>query len=139
VRANIEKDLIARKHPQTPLIQSHLDRLRPYEASFAHDQLDATRLVKFEVKTDFTFDHPALPGAHSRHFDRHALSNDSKLRSVARQLCNFGAVNDVLARQAGDIRARSADQLPLDHRGTPAGSAHRPSQILARFAAADDE
>lgn len=48
-------------------------------------------------------------------------------------------VNDVLARQTGDVWARAAYHLSLDQRGTIAVLRQRPSEVLARFAAANDQ
>jgi hypothetical protein len=135
----IEKNLIARNNTRTPVVQSNLDRFRRYKVGFAHDQLGATRLVEFEVKADFAVDHVALSRTHPRHVDCHTIRHNSELRAVTRQFCHFRAVNDVLARQTGNVRARPADQLALDHSRTPAGCGHCPGQILARLAAADNE
>src|SRR5688572_23736195 len=48
-------------------------------------------------------------------------------------------MNDVLAREAGNVRARATDELALDNGCTMTLPRHRPRQILSRFAASDYE
>src|SRR5207245_2728684 len=106
---------------------------------FAHDQLGATGFVELEVKTDITLNHLALACTHTRHFDGDTFSHNSELWATARQLCHFCAVYNIFARHAGNIGARSSDQLPLDHGGPSTGFGHRPRKVFARLAATDDK
>src|SRR5262249_53923061 len=51
----------------------------------------------------------------------------------------LGAVNDVLAGQAGHVRAGAADHRPLDDDGLLALARQSPGEDLARDPAADDQ
>jgi hypothetical protein len=48
-------------------------------------------------------------------------------------------VDDVLARQAGDVRAGPTDVLPLDHRDPLSVTSQRPRQQFAGLAAAEHD
>lgn len=50
-------------------------------------------------------DHLALAVSDSRHIDREAIVSDAKFLAASKVVRNFRAVDDVLARQARDIRA----------------------------------
>jgi hypothetical protein len=56
---------------------------------------------------------------------------------MGHRLDSLGRVDDVLAWQAGDVRARTTDQLPLHDSRVVAFTRHRPGQVLASLAAAD--
>lgn len=79
------------------------------KVSFAHDQLGAASFVKLEVKADFPGRHLALSRVYFCHFGDHISHLNSELAGAVHQLGHFRAMNDVLARQAGDIRTRSSD------------------------------
>jgi hypothetical protein len=48
-------------------------------------------------------------------------------------------MNHVFARKAGNVRAGSANQLPLYHGCPMTCFSHRPRQVFAGFSTADDE
>jgi len=52
---------------------------------------------------------------------------------------DFRAVDDVLARQARDVRTRAADQFALDDCDSAPFLRQRPSNVFARFATAEHE
>ncbi len=67
---------------------------------------------------DQAVDHLALALAHRRHVDPDILLADAEFLAAKKVGRDLGAVDDVLARQAGDVRARAADVFALDDRGT---------------------
>src|SRR5271154_947725 len=117
---HVQEYPVSRKDTHGSVLHFHLDRPWGHEARFTEDQLSATGFITIEVKIDETIDHLALACAHAGHIDSHGPRCDSKLPRPSRPLRNFGAMNDVFARKAGDVRTRSADQSALDHGGAPA-------------------
>jgi hypothetical protein len=55
------------------------------------------------------------------------------------EIRNFSAPDFVLAGKTIDIRAGAPDPPPLDNHGAFAGLGQMPGEILAAFAAPDDE
>src|SRR6478672_5392343 len=53
--------------------------------------------------------HRAFAAAHRGHIDFEILPNDAEFFTSANVGCNLRTVNDVLARQTGDVGARSAN------------------------------
>src|SRR5438309_10213721 len=111
---HVQEHPISRKDTHGTVLQFHLDASWGDEVSLTQDQVSAACLITVEVKIYETIDHLALACAHASHIDCHRSGGDSKLRRASRQLRNFGAVDNVLARKAGDIGARSANPCPLD-------------------------
>src|ERR1700732_5078572 len=93
---NVQEYLIAGNNAHGPVLRFHLDRPWGHEARLTKDQFCATGFVTVEVKIDETIDHLALARAHPCHIDHDGSRCNSKLRRTSRQLCNLGAVNDVL-------------------------------------------
>jgi hypothetical protein len=58
---------------------------------------------------------------------------------MTEELRDLGAVNHVLAGQAGDVGAGAADQPALDHGGAPTGPRQIPRDELARRATAQNQ
>jgi hypothetical protein len=65
--------------------------------------------------------------------------HDAEFGAAAEQRRHVPAVDDVLAGQAGDVRAPTADQAALDDRTVLAGLRQGPGQVLPGFAAAEDQ
>ena len=68
---------------------------------------------------DQSIDHLPLAVADGGHVDLPVAVGDPELGAAAEIVGDLGAVDDVLARQAGDVGARPADIPPLDDRGAP--------------------
>jgi len=91
------------------------------------------------MKVDFALDHVALALANPRHVGRDLTGYHAEVRALARQMPDLRAPNLVLGGQAGDVGARAADPLTLDHGGPPPRLRQMPRQQLAAFPAAEDE
>ena len=88
---------------------------------------------------DQIIDHLSLAAAHALHVDAHGTRSDAELGAAADQRRHLPAVDDVLARQAGDVRARTADQPALDDRAALAGLRQSPCEVFPGLAAAEDQ
>src|SRR5215510_13318273 len=95
-----------------------LQSLGANEASGAEDEFRAARLVVVEIYVIPARYHLAFAFAHSPHVDGEISFGDAELFTSAKVRSNLRTVNDVLAGQTGDVRARPADVLALDHRDT---------------------
>jgi hypothetical protein len=83
------------------------------------------------VGLDQVLDHGPLALADARHVRSRRPGPQAELAGVPEELCDFGAVNHILAGQAGDVGAGAADQPALDHRGAPTGPRQIPRDELA--------
>src|ERR1700733_8165166 len=81
----------------------------------------------------------ALARVNSRHVDGDRPGLDPELPLPPNERGDLGGINDILARQAGNVRARSADILPIYHGGSPSFFGHRPGCQFAGGAAAQHE
>src|SRR5580692_4103769 len=63
--------------------------------------------------------HRAFSLADTGHLDRESFVIDTELLSLAEVTSDFGAVDNVLAGQAGDVRAGATDVFAFNH-GYPA-------------------
>src|SRR6266571_204316 len=84
-------------------------------------------------------DHLALALTHGRHIDFPVVLDDSEFLASAEVRGDFGAMDDSRARETGYVGARTSDIFSLND-----GSLHPlfgqcPSDVFARFAAAQDE
>jgi hypothetical protein len=85
-------------------------------------------------------DHLALALAHHRHVDANIFFADPELLAAIKERCDLGAVDDVFARQARDVRARTAHIFTLDHHDTLSLLSGGPgNQFTAGTAAEDNE
>ena len=139
-RAGIDDDILAAKRARPAVVQLGFDGLGADETPRAHDQFRAALLVIVEMNIDEVLDHLALAFAHRRHVDADILLADAELLAAKKERGDLGAVDDVFARQAGDVRARAAHIFALDDddalsllRGGPG------DQFSAGAAAEDDE
>src|SRR5215470_18522596 len=98
--------------------QCGLQSLGANEASGAEDEFRAARLVVVEIHVIPARYHRAFAFAHSAHVDGKVSFGDTELFTSAKVRSNLRTVQDVLAGQTGDVRARPADVLALDHRDT---------------------
>src|SRR4051812_3741991 len=136
---DIQENLIARQAARLAILRSHLHRFGLHKARLTKDQLSAAGSIAIQVEIDEILDHMAFASPHASHIDGYGSRCGSKFGRTSNQLHDLGAVNDVLTRQAGDVRTGPTDQSTLDYGGTPAGFRHRPGQVLARLPATDDQ
>jgi hypothetical protein len=71
------------------------------------------------MNLDDTVHHFALARVNSRHVDGDRPGLDPKFPLAHHERGDLGGINDILARQAGNVRTRSADILPIDDGGSP--------------------
>ena len=84
--------------------------------------------------------HLALALTHGSHVDVNILFADSELVAAIKERSNLGAVDDILARQARDVRARAAHIFALDHHHALSLLSGGPgNKFTAGTAAEDDE
>src|SRR5262245_50761465 len=95
-----------------------LHACRADEASEDEDEFHAALLVVIEIHVSPARYHLAFAFAHSVHVDSEVSFDDAELFTSTKVRSNLRTVNDVLAGQTGDVRARPADVFALDHRDT---------------------
>ena len=120
-------------------VQCHLHRLRFRESRLTHYQLRPAGPEVREVRLDQLVDHAALAAGHTGHVHAHRPGHHTQTRRRVDERDGLGAVDYVLARQAGDVRAGAADHRPFDDDGLLALFRQGPAEELARDAAADDQ
>jgi hypothetical protein len=91
------------------------------------------------VKPTLSFDHLAFAPLNARHVDSELIHFESEFRATPRQRRYSCGVDHVLARQARDVRARTAQPLPLDHRSAMTRLRHRPRRPLTGFSTSENE
>src|SRR5207244_5987029 len=106
---------------------------------FAHDQLDAAGLKLSEVHLHQLVDHPPFAAGDAGHVDARRPSYHSQAFGRVDKRNGLGAINDVLAGQAGDVWAGAADHRSFDDDGFLVLSRESPGEYLARNAAANDQ
>jgi hypothetical protein len=90
------------------------------------------------MKVDLLADHRAFARANAFHLHACVRRIDAVLLAVVRDIRDLRAADDVLAREARDVRARAADQPALDHHDRLALLRQRPREVLARLTATED-
>src|SRR5271156_2197415 len=116
--------------------QGHLDGFRPDKTSRTHDQFRPGLFVDVEMHIDQASDHLAFAVAHDRHVDARVLLADAEFFAPVEKRGDLRAVNDVLARQAGDVGTGTADPFALNNNGPLPFPGQGPGEILAALAAA---
>src|SRR6266404_6464301 len=84
-----------------------LQSSRSDEAAGATNEFRSGLFVIVEVQFVQARYHPALTVTDGRHIDRDAISSDAELFTSADVRCNLRTVNNVLARQTGNVGTRS--------------------------------
>lgn len=139
VSAQVEEHSLTLDPARAAVTQLDVDRPLADEACFAHDELGPARPVAVEMKPAQVVDHGPLPGLHALHAGHRRLQRGPEFGCPHRERADLRRMDDVLARQARDVRARPPDQLPLDDGGVLAFGSRRPGKVFAGFTAADDE
>src|SRR5262249_15879674 len=127
------------QHTGAAVVEINLECFWRHEASVAHDQLGASRLVIVQVRVDLALNHIALAFDDGRHVGGDWTGHHAEARALTRQVCDPGAPDLVLPRQAGDVWTRAGDPGALDDGGPPSRLRHVPSQQLAALAATEDQ
>jgi hypothetical protein len=135
VRTQVEEHTFADNPPSAAIVERDLNRFRSNEAAFTHDQFYSRVVCTLGVELMFRFDHLAFTLLDAGHADSELIHFQSELSAAPRQRCYSCGVDHVLARQACDIRARTAEPFPLDHRSAMTLIGHRPGGPLTSLSA----
>src|SRR5215467_1702801 len=138
-RSQVEKHLITGDRPLAPFVKVDLNRLRTHEPGFPRDEFRSRSLEAIEMKLNLTLYHLSLAVQDAVHVRRYRSCLDPIFRAVPREPIRFRAANHVLARQAGNVRARSTDVFSFHYRRAVARLRHCPRQVLSRFSASDNK
>src|SRR6266851_4668890 len=139
VRTQVEEHTFANNPPSAAIVERDLDRFRSNEAALTHDQFYSGVRGTLGVELMFRFDHFAFALLDAGHVDSEFIHFQSEFRAAPRQRCYSRGVDHVLARQACDIRARTAEPFPLDHRGAMTLIGNRPGCPFTGFSAPENE
>ena len=135
VRTQVEEHTFADNPSSAAIVERDLNRFRSNEAAFTHDQFYSGVRGTLGVELMFRFDHLAFALLDAGHVDSEFIHFQSEFSAAPRQRCYSRGVDHVLARQARDIRARTAEPFPLDHRSAMTLIGHRPGCPLTGFSA----
>ncbi len=138
-RAHIEEDTFTAQAASPAGVQRHLHGLRLGEAGFAHDQLRTAGFEFVEVELDQILDHLSFTAKHAGHIDMGLTGNHSQSGLWIYEGNGLRAVDHILARQAGDIRAGAADHRSFDHRRFLSQLRQIPREELPCYTASDHE
>lgn len=116
VSAEIQEHTVASQGAYSAVSQPHLNGIWSDEATLAQDQFGPAFLVLVHMHTDEPIHHPPLAGSHLSNLNRCRRSAAAEFAVMADKVGNLSAVDHVLRRQAGDIRARSPDEAAFDDR-----------------------
>jgi hypothetical protein len=105
----------------------------------AADQFGSGRFEAIEMKPNFALDHLSLAVENPFHVRGYWTRSDAVFDAVPRKPIRFCAADHVLAGQARNVRARSANVFPLHNSRAVASLGQVPCQVLARLAAADNK
>src|SRR5438105_10209346 len=97
-----------------PVGESDLQRSGSDEPSGSQNELRARFPVILQIHLVHAGYHLALAVSDTRHINREPVVSDAKFLTSAKVRCHLRAVDDVLARQARDVRARSTNVFALD-------------------------
>ena len=123
-----------------PVGKSDLDRSWTYKPTCSsQDQDRAGVLVVFQIHLVQAGHHLALAVTDARHINRETVVTNAKFLASAKIGRDLGSVDDVLARQAGDVRARSANVLAIDDDNVLSFSSKRPGSYSRTRAAAQND
>ena len=135
-RARADYHPFSAKNACTAFGKRDLDRSRPGEAAGALEQLRSARLEILEVHRYQSINHLPLPIAYTRHVDVGIVLSDAELSTSPEVRGNLRAMDDILARQTGDIGARTSDILSLNDNRSLSSFGEGPRDVLPRFATA---
>src|SRR5262249_46401462 len=139
VRSQVEKDAITGQRPPASIVQMRLNGPGSYKPRFTSNQICSRGPETIEVKLNLTLDHLSLAPQEAFHIRRHRPCLDAVFRAVTSEPGSFRAANHILAGEAGNVRTRSANVLPLHHCGAPAFLSHGPRQVLSGLPTSNDQ
>ncbi len=137
--AYVDKDAIALKLACSTGVQCHLDRFRLCKRRFTHHQFCTARFELGEMHLHQPIDHLPLAARDGGHIDAHISGHDAQTSLGINERNGLRTLNNVLARQAGHIRARAANHRPFDDDRLLALARQRPAKKFTGDPAPDDE
>src|SRR5262249_36579455 len=138
VRPEIEEQAVRDKATRASLRDAGLDGSRPDDATFGEHKRHVLCREFGAMKRDLLVDHLALARSHAFHVDARPLRAYAVRGSVHREVRNLRAADDVLARQARDVRTRAADQTSFDDDDRASLPPQLPGDPLAGLAATEN-
>src|SRR5262245_30648731 len=106
--------------------ESNFERSRSDESAGSQNELRSRFPVILQIHLVHAGHHRALVVSDARHINREPVVSYAKFLTSAKVRCDLRTVDDVLARQARDVRARSADIFALDDCDALSLSSKRP-------------
>src|SRR5262245_6332249 len=103
--------------PQLPGVsvgESNFERSRSDEPAGSQHELRSRSPIILQVHLIHAGHHRALAVSDTRHINREPVVSDAKFLTSAKVRCDLRAVDDVLAWQARDVRAGSANVFAFD-------------------------
>src|SRR5438034_5320749 len=113
-RTGTDDDVRATQLTSGSVGESHFQRPRSYEPAGSQNELRSRCPVIFQIHLVQAGYHLALAVTDARHINRETVVGDAELLAAAKVRCDLRTVDDVLAWQARDVRARSANVFALD-------------------------
>src|ERR1700730_11657321 len=134
--AGADNDVVSTQDAGFPVRQLDLDGFWSDEMPGAHDNFGAARFEVIQVQGDQVIDHLAFSIANARHMDLTIVLGDPELRASPEIRGHLGAVNDILAWETGDVRARASDVFSFNDNRALFLLGPCPGDGFASFAAA---
>src|SRR5258708_14619358 len=135
--SRVDDDPLCSKQAFAAFSKANVDGSGSNKASRAHDQFGTALFVQLKVHLDQACNHLALASAHRLHVNFPILLGNSEFLTSLEIGRDFGAMNNVLARKARNIRAGTSNVLPLKDNGLHPLFGHYPGDVLACFSAAE--
>src|ERR1700676_1300200 len=134
--AGADNDVFSTQDTGFPVRQLDLDGFWSDEMPGAHDNFGSARFEVIQVQGDQIIDHLAFSIANARHMDLRIVLGDPELPASPEIRSHLGAVNDILAWETGDVRARASDVFSFDNNRALSLLSQCPGEVFACFAAA---
>ena len=139
VGAEIQEDALTEDTPDASLRRNNLNGLRRHEAAFAEHEVDARSREPISMGLNQAVDHRAFSTSDALHVRRDGSRPDAVVGGFSDEVGHFRATDDVLARQASDVRTGAADERALDDDRRTTLLGQLPRDVLARLPAAEDD
>ena len=117
--------------------QRNLDRFRRDETSGSEKQFRAARFEIGQVHIHEPFDHLSFAVAHPGHVDLPIVFGDAEFFASGEVGSDLRAVDNILARKTGDVRARTADIPSFDNDRPLSFLGLSPGNVFAGLAATE--
>src|SRR5260370_14284087 len=137
--ADVDEAALTQERARAAAVQRYLNGFRFGEPRFPHEQFRAAGLELGEVDVHQLVDHPAFAASDAGHVHAHRPGYRPQAARRVDERDGLGAVDNVLAGEAGHVRARAADHRAFNDDGFLPLSRERPGDDLASDATANDQ